>query len=281
MSGSHIDLHVHSTASDGGLSPTEVVAEAKKNNVTLLALADHDTTDGVAESQAAARGTSVQIIPAVELSVGSGPREIHVLGYFLDIENQPLQKALNRLRSARDTRNERIIERLSELGAPIDLARVRAIAGDGSVGRPHIATALVEAGHVGSIGEAFRRYLARGKPGYAGRERLSPAEAADLIRSAGGIPVLAHPAKLGGRMAIESLLDEGMEGVEAYHSDHTERDVALLLQIAEERGLLVTGGTDSHGPNSDCPIAVGSIDIPDWVGAQVLSHAPESWTANE
>ena len=272
-----IDLHVHSTASDGILSPAEVVAEAAARDVWLLSIADHDTTDGISEALTAAKEAGLTLVPAVELSVGAETHEIHVLGYFIDPDDQPLQDILRTLRGARDLRNEHIVARLKELGAPIDLARVREIAGDGSVGRPHIAKALIEAGHCASIGEAFGRYLARGKPGYVGRERLGPAEAAQAIRQAGGIPVLAHPGKLGHRRRIEEIVDTGMEGVEAYHSDHVEMDVKLILDIAEARNLLVTGGTDSHGPHPDRTVEIGSLDIPEWVGEKFLASAPDGW----
>lgn len=273
-----IDLHVHTTASDGSLTPSQVVREAANSGVYLLGIADHDCTDGVREAEQAGRSSGIAVIPAVELSVGSGPREIHVLGYWIDVEQAELQAALARLRSARDTRNDRIVQRLRELGAPIDLERVKEIGGDGSVGRPHIAYALVEAGHVSSIGEAFGRFLARGKPGYVGRDRLSPAEASEVIIAAGGLPVLAHPAKIGPRAAIEEILDQGMRGVEVYHSDHNDVNSQMLLALAKERGLVVTGGTDSHGPLADRPLAIGNLDIPDWVGEQFLQHAPKAWS---
>jgi predicted metal-dependent phosphoesterase TrpH len=160
------------------------------------------------------------------------------------------------------------------MGVPVDPTRVQEIAGDGSVGRPHIAAAMVEAGHVPSQQVAFNRYLARGKPGYVGRERLSAAQAAEVIRGAGGLPVLAHPAKIGGREEIERIIADGMAGVEAFHIDHGDGDVALLLEIARDNDLLVTGGTDSHGPHSDRPIPIGSVDIPEWVGEQVLRRSP-------
>jgi len=274
-----IDLHVHTTASDGLLSPSQTVDAALRKGVWLLGIADHDTTEGVPEAAAAARAAGVTLVPGVELSVGSGPREIHVLGYFVETEHEALQTVLARLRGARDTRNERILARLREMGMPLDSGRLKEIAGNGSVGRPHIATALLEAGHVGSLGEAFGRYLARGKQAYVGRERLEAAEASAVIKQAGGIPVLAHPAKLGGPQAIEQILDDGMEGVEVYHTDHTAMDVEMLLGIAKRRDLLVTGGSDSHGPYSEKPVAVGSLDIPEWVGEQVLARAPSRWTA--
>ena len=273
-----LDLHVHTTASDGTLSPSAAVRSAQANGVAILGIADHDTTEGLREAQEAANGTGLVLVPGVELSVGQGARETHVLGYFVDPDEPELQVVLETLRGARDGRNEGIVQRLKELGAPISLDRVKQISGGGSVGRPHIAKALVEAGHVSSEGEAFGRYLARGKPGYVGRERLSPAEAAVAIRKSGGIPVLAHPAKLGPRRVIEGLLDQGMGGIEVYHSDHTDADADMLLALARERGLLITGGSDSHGPHSDRPIEIGSLDIPEWVGEELLTHAPKTWS---
>ncbi len=282
---SRVDLHVHTTASDGTLSPGAAVRAALASGVSTLGIADHDTTDGISEAQDVARAVGIVLVPGVELSVGQGEREIHVLGYFVDPNEPGIQVALAKLREARDLRNDRIIERLRQLGAPISRERVQEIAGRGSpgglragsLGRPHIAKALVEAGHVSSEGEAFGRYLARGKPGYVGRERLSPAEADEAIKRASGIPVLAHPAKLGARRLIEDLLDQGMEGVEVYHSDHTDGQTEMLLEIAKRRGLLVTGGSDSHGPHSDRPIEIGSVEMPDWVGEQVIARAPQQW----
>jgi predicted metal-dependent phosphoesterase TrpH len=183
----NIDLHVHTTASDGTLSPAETVREAVAQGIVLLGITDHDTTDGIAEAQEAARETGLALIPGVELSVGSGKREIHVLGYFLEPGNSRLQEALRRLRGARDTRNEGILARLREMGVPVDPTRLQEIAGDGSVGRPHIAAALVEAGHVPSQQVAFNRYLARGKPGYVGgRRRAARAGPSRQDRGAGG-----------------------------------------------------------------------------------------------
>ena len=276
MNSSTIDLHVHTTASDGTLSPSDTVRRAAELGVALLSITDHDTTEGIPEAQQAAAASDIVLLSGVELSVGSGEREIHVLGYFVAPDHPRLQSALARVRGGRDVRNERILARLKELGAPLELQRVRQIAGDGSVGRPHIAAALVEAGHVNSQGEAFGRYLARGKPGYVGRERLSVDEAAQVIREAGGLPVVAHPAKSGLIGQIEELAAGGMEGIEVFHSDHSERDVEILLAIAREGNLLVTGGTDSHGPHSGKWVEIGSVAVPEWVGEELLRRAPQA-----
>ena len=278
MGRSRVDLHVHSTISDGTLSPAGVVEAAVAVGVSLLAIADHDTTDGVAEAMEAARCADLTLIPAVELSVGSYSYEVHVLGYFLRLDHPHAQAALGRLRRARDGRNEGIVERLRVLGVGVDLARVREIAGEGSVGRPHIAAAMVEAGHVSSVQQAFHRYLGRGKAAYVPRQRLSPREACEMIRAAGGLPVLAHPAKLPSRAALEEVIASGVAGLEVYHCDHDEQNSRELLALAKERSLVVTGGTDSHGPNSDRPISIGDVPVPDWVKEELLAQAPDWWT---
>jgi predicted metal-dependent phosphoesterase TrpH len=272
-----IDLHVHTTASDGSASPAETVRAAAERGVTLLAICDHDTTVGIAEAQSAAKEAGITLVPGVELSGDSESNDIHVLGYFIDIESDELQAALLELRESRNARNTRILAKLAELGAPVSEERVREIAGYGSVGRPHIAAALVEAGHVATGMEAFYRYLARGKPAFSPRKQLEPGHARDVIHAAGGLAALAHPIKVGSNAAVESALDAGLDAIEVYHSDHTAHQVETLLALARSRNLLVVGGTDSHGPHSDRPLAIGSVTIPEWVGDEVLRHAPGWW----
>jgi len=272
-----IDLHVHTTASDGTASPAETVRAASERGVALLAICDHDTTVGIAEAQAAAKEAGVILIPGVELSGDSESNDIHVLGYFVNIESEELQAALLDLRESRNARNTRILAKLAELGAPVSEERVREIAGYGSVGRPHIAAALVEAGHVATGMEAFHRYLARGKPAFSPRKQLEPGHAREVIHAAGGLAALAHPVKVGSSAAVESALDAGLDAIEVYHSDHTAHHVETLLTLARSRNLLVVGGTDSHGPHSDRPLAISSVSIPEWVGEEVLRSAPEWW----
>lgn len=271
------DLHVHTTASDGTLSPADTVREAAERGVSLLAITDHDTTDGLAEAQAAAVQIGVALIPGVELSVDLAAYDVHLLGYFIHHDDPDLQEVLRELRAGRNLRNERILERLRSLGAPVEPERVREIAGPGSVGRPHVAAALVEAGHVASRTEAFTRYLARGKPAFVPRMQLTPAEGCAVIRRAGGLAVLAHPAKIGSRTVLDELISAGVDGIEVYHSDHSAADVESLLARAKTGNLLVTGGSDSHGPRSDRPLAVGSLTFPTVAVEQLLARAPEWW----
>lgn len=274
-----IDLHVHSNASDGTLSPRQVVKEARARGVTLLGITDHDTVLGLPEGETAAREAGITMVPAVELSVEKEKREIHILGYFVEAEKAELREVLSGIRERRNTRNDRILEQLKRLGAPVDPERLREIAGEGSVGRPHIALALFEAGHVVSPLAAFGRFLGNGRPAFVPRALLTLEEACEIVRKAGGLPVLAHPAKLGPRRVWEEIVAVGIDGVEVYHSDHSAHQEAALLAFAREMSLFVTGGTDTHGWDSSRPLAIGSVTIPQWVGEELLARAPEWWTS--
>jgi len=267
---SPIDLHLHTTASDGTLSPEEMVAEALRLGMQVIAPADHDTVLGVEPALQAAQGRGLVVVPAVEINTDYRGREVHLLGYFVDHSSDDLAGALQALREGRRTRNRAILERLAQLGHPVEEARVEQIAGGESVGRPHIAAALVEAGHAASGQQAFERWLGRGKPAFVPRPRFTPRQAVALIRSAGGIAVLAHPAKGGAEDLIPRLVDAGLQGLEAFHTDHTPGATERYLRLARERGLLVTGGTDSHGPSADRPVAMGSVTVPLWVWDQLL-----------
>jgi 3',5'-nucleoside bisphosphate phosphatase len=272
------DLHLHTTASDGSLSPAELVRAAVGAGVTLLAVTDHDTTEGVAEAVAAGREVGARVVPGVELSVDTDEHDIHLLGFYLQWEDDSLQESLRQLRQRRVLRNARILDKLHALGLPLDPARVKALGGPGSVGRPHIARAMIERGYVSTQGEAFYRYLARGKPAFAPRVRFSCAEACAMITRARGVSVLAHPAKIGSWPLVEELLASGVEGLEVYHTDHDQAVVQRLLSLARAKGLLVTGGTDSHGPRSDRASEIGSVAMPAWVRERFLARAPGWWS---
>ncbi len=274
-----LDLHLHTTASDGSLSPTALVHTAARAGVTLLAVTDHDTTEGVTEAMAAGAETGVAVVPGVELSADTEEHDIHLLGLFLRWEEAELQAALRELGERRAVRNARILEKLRGLGLPLEAARVQEISGHGSVGRPHIAEAMKEQGYVGSQGEAFYRYLGRRRPAFVARGRLSVAEASRTISRAGGVPVLAHPAKVGSWELVAQILAQGIAGLEVYHTDHSPAETQRLLSLAEARGLLMTGGTDSHGPRSERPSDIGSVEMPAWVRERFLARAPEWWRA--
>ncbi len=267
---SRLDLHLHTTHSDGSCTPAEVVGLAHQAEVTALAITDHDITTGLTEASAAGEALGIEIIPGVEISSSLGNSELHILGYFLDWQDTPLNERLKTLRDSRHRRNPKIIERLQSLGIDLTYEEVRALAGSDSVGRPHIARALMDKGVVTSAKEAFDRFLAEGKPAYVPRDLPSPAEAIHWIKAARGLAVLAHPTWV--RCTDQSLVElvrqlkaDGLDGVEVYYSTHAARQTREYLSLAQQLGLLVTGGSDFHGltkPDIEVGIGKGSLHIP-------------------
>ncbi len=241
-----VDLHSHTNASDGEHSPEELVALARARRVTVLALTDHDTTAGIERALAAARQAGdIELIPGVELSTDVPGYEIHILGYLVNWHDPEFQAMINKFRDGRIGRAEKIVAKLAELGAPISFARVQEIAGDGAIGRPHVAQALVEAGHVASVREAFDKHLANDRPAYVEHYSLPPTEAVKLILSAGGVPVLAHPRQV--VQFLPDLIQAGLLGLECYYAEYDERQQRELVDLAKQYGLIATGGSDFHG----------------------------------
>lgn len=272
-----IDLHLHSTFSDGTLTPTELVERAAKLGLSGLALTDHDSTNGVAEFLHAASNTSVRAIAGVEISADFRPGTMHILGYMVDPVERELNQHLKWIREGREDRNREILHNLVELGCHITWEEVESYAGEDVVGRPHFARALVERGYVSDAREAFHKYLARGKPAYADRRRLSPEDSISLIRHAGGVPVLAHPftLHLGRwelRRQVRDLREQGLEGLEVYYSEHS-RDMQKKFQhLAKDYDLVCTGGSDFHGagsPDIEMGRGFGNLYVPDEVIAQL------------
>lgn len=256
------DLHVHSTASDGTLTPSELVELAALNGVRLIALADHDTVAGLAEATEAGLNLNVTVIPALELSAAAGDRSVHILGYFIDIENVALLSELELLRAGRLRRASGIVSALQDAGLEISMERVLALAAGGSVGRTHVARALVEAGHADTVSDAFERFVGRGKPFYRPKDLRTPSDVVRLIRAAGGLAVLAHPGVSGTEGLIDELVAHGLAGIEAYHVDHTDAQRSHFARMATDRGLLVTGGTDYHSPDAPHP-GIGAVLLPE------------------
>ncbi len=250
-----IDLHTHSTASDGTLTPTELVDLAHKKGLLALALTDHDTVVGLAQAEQRAKERGLSFVPGVEISVKfDGPGHCHLLGYFIDYQHPNLVAVLRQLHEARERRNELMVEKLKELGVPVDMEELAKMAGGGEIGRPHMAKLLVKKGVVKDFDEAFEKYLGKGKPAYVPKARLSPEEAIEVIREAQGITSLAHPYYLGlsreeTREYVAYLKGLGLSAIEAYYTDHDEEYTAFCLEMAEEFGLLVSGGSDFHGAN--------------------------------
>ncbi len=254
----NIDLHIHSTASDGTLTPAEIIARAHRLGLAAIAITDHDTVAGVTQAMAAGIPSGLHYLSGVEISTAAPRRypcrgSLHLLGYGFNPNDEPLRQALTRLQNARKDRNPRIIAKLNRLGIPLSLNQLEEGAGDAQIGRPHIANWLVAHGVVQSFDEAFARYLGVGQPAYADKYRIDCEAAIALIRNAGGIPVLAHPALIApqGSWPLETLIHElqscGLMGIEAYYPEHTPEQTRTYLEWAARYDLAATGGTDFHG----------------------------------
>jgi len=256
MIGSFIDLHSHSTASDGTLAPAHVVQLAHERGLSALALTDHDTVAGIGEAAEEARRLNIDFVPGIEISAEyPHPGTLHLLGYGVDPDSLALRDLTQTLLEGRDNRNPRIIAKLKDLGVHISMDEVEAQAGGNVIGRPHIAAILMRKGYVNSIKQAFDKYLAPGGLAYFDKERLSPKRAVEMIRESGGVPVLAHPVQLrtdnGAQLerVVKDLIDLGLQGLEVIHSDHDAKLVAKFTALADRFGLLKTGGSDFHGTN--------------------------------
>ena len=262
--GSKADLHTHSTYSDGRLTPTELIERAARKGLEVIALTDHDCTDGIPEAQEAARQhPQLLLIPGVELSTDVPHSEVHVLGYFLRWQDTGFQSRLARFRRSRLQRGQRMLAKLKRLGIDLSWQRVQEIAGDGAIGRPHVALAMLEAGHISSLDEAFQRYIGRNRPAYVEREKLTPIEATRLLVSAGGLPVLAHPRQLQDlHPLVVELKGAGLVGLETYYQDYDDQAVACLLEVARKHDLLPLGGSDFHGIGGAHDCDIGDIPLP-------------------
>ena len=266
-----VDLHAHTAASDGALSPEELARAACERGIAVLAVTDHDTIAGVLPAMAAA-GDSLRVLPGVELSGLHEGQSVHLLGYGIDPGSRALVSRLRGLSLGREERAQAIVEMLGEMGAPIAWERVVAF-GKGAIARPHIARALVEAGHARDVADAFARYIGEGCPAYLPSGRLSVAEAVDVVHQAGGQTAIAHPfgshPKLDLQALLPALLAAGLTGVEAYHSEHDAGASARARQIAAEHGLWWSGGSDFHGPSKP-DVQLGGVDVP----PEVLDQGP-------
>lgn len=261
---SAIDLHSHTTHSDGTQTPAEAVSLAVDRGLTALCISDHDSTEGLGAAFEAADGTAVEIVPGVELSAEYRGGSVHILSYWMDLEDPELQAELARLREDRWRRGERMVEALRALGYPVSFDRVRSVAAGGSIGRPHVAQALVEAGVIPSIKEAFTDDLiGTGGRAYVAKHALHPVDAVALIRRAGGLAVLAHPALWRDGLAvpedlIEDMVEAGLDGIEAAHPDHDPVAEGRYRAMARRFGIPATGSSDCHGTRYD-PVRMGTV----------------------
>ena len=255
-----VDLHMHSTASDGVLPPAGVVAAARAAGLSAIALTDHDTVDGIAEARTAGEALGVRVIAGIELSAHEGDRELHVLGLHLTRLGS-LEERLVALRATRRIRAAQIVEKLRALGFPIELEAVWREAGEGAVGRPHVARVLIANGWVKDHRDAFDRLIGSGRPAYVPKQRLPLPDAVHMLREAGGLAIIAHPGSDGSRTRLEMLKRIGFDGVEVRHPSHTVEDIARLGTLADYLGLVPSGGSDWHGA-AEGPRTIGNMRVP-------------------
>lgn len=272
-----IDLHIHSNYSDGLLSPKEIVDYALKRNLAAIAIADHDTTLGIPETVEEGKKGEIEIVPAVELSaeienISSADfksvnttrgKEAHILGYYINCENEELQKILTFFRQKRKERAQQIYEKLQNLGIKLDPTILEEISSrERSFGRLHFARALVKEGYVTNISQAFQLYLNYGQPAYAEKTRLKPEEAIKLILRVGGIPVLAHPYFNSNETILQTFASYGLGGIEVWHGKHSPGSTQKLISLAKKLGLLMTGGSDYHGETDEQTPSIGNVKVP-------------------
>jgi predicted metal-dependent phosphoesterase TrpH len=275
------DLHIHTTASDGLMTPDEVVHWSKLKRLTAIGITDHDTVNGISPAVDASLKYGVEIVPGIELSTMFDDEEIHVLGYYIDYKARWFLNTLEKIQNSRYERAERIVNKLNGLGIDITLEQVKVKADNGAIGRPHIARAMIDKGYINNIKDAFKEFIGRGCPAYVERYKLSSEEAIDIIKRTGGISVLAHPGLIRNKANIGRIINLGIDGIEAYHSKHDDETVRDTLAIARSRNLLVTGGSDCHGMKFNNEPIIGNYTV-DYKYVQILKDTAKKriWRGN-
>lgn len=267
-----IDLHIHTQASDGSMTPGDVVKAAKELGLSAIAITDHDSVAGVREALASGKSLGVKVVPAVEVSTEEEGEEVHILGYFIDYAAGWLRQRLEILKKKREERIDKISKQLAKLGITVLPQEVKAVAYQGSLGRPHVAQVLVNKRYVKSAAEAFRLYLGNRAPAYVPREHASPTEAIEMMKRARGLAVLAHPGVIMDQSRINRLLDLGLDGIECWHSEQDGAVAERYVKFAKEHDLAITGGSDYHGSFFDDKRALGKPMVPDKVYEELVQY---------
>ena len=261
----YADLHIHTTASDGTMRPEEIVTLAKESGLKAIAITDHDSISGIRQAIETATKEGCEVVPGVELSVTVDGIDLHMLGYYVDWTSEPLLERLDYFQRVRKERAEKMVQKLNALGIDIEFEMVQEIAGTGAIGRPHIAEALVQKQVVGSTNQAFHRFIGYTGPAYVPKFKISPFEGIDMIHSAGGVAVFAHPGTVRRDELIPRFVAQGLEGLEVIHPDHNETTTQHYINLAQKHGLVMTGGSDFHGPGITMNI-LGEYKIPySWI----------------
>lgn len=256
-----VDLHVHTTASDGTYSPREVVEYAKQRGLSAVGITDHDTVRGIRDAEESGGSLGIEVVPGVEMNTDHQDAEVHILGYYIDYTDDTFLDLLAYLRKMRFQRVEKMFHRLTLHGLKLSFDDVVRDEPTESIGRPHLASAIVKAGYVSSLSEAFSKYLVRGSPGWVRRYAFSPVEAIRAVQNAKGIPVLAHPGLVRNDTLIRELICAGLLGLEAFHSEHTPQATEHYRNLARQQGLLITGGSDFHGHTVDGRRDIGDVAV--------------------
>jgi predicted metal-dependent phosphoesterase TrpH len=273
-----VDLHLHTTHSDGTWRPSEMIEQAIKLKLTCIAITDHDTTDGINEGRAAAAGR-LEIINGVEINTrgelkDSLKQDVHILGYFIDPTDSKLNDLFKRQQNARVAHVEQVIKKLDAHGIHVSMESIRAFTDGGPIGKPHITKAIVAAGGASDIMEAYEKFMSKKSAFYVPRNSVTPAEAIHAIRAAGGIASWAHPGD-GEHVKdmVKELISYGLGAIEAYHQMHSVETTQSIVALASDFGLLVTGGSDCHGPYEECPPSIGTVTVPEEVVAKLKAAA--------
>jgi len=273
---SKVDLHIHSNYSDGKFYPYELVEKAAALGLTVMAISDHDSVDGIPSAVSAAKShPGLTFIPGVEISTDVPHGEIHVLGYFINYNNPELLETLRKMRSSRVERAIKMVNKLANMGIKIEWSRVQQIAQGSAIGRPHIAQAMQEKGYITSFKEAFAKYIGREGPAYVEREKMTPAEAVKLILHSGGLPVFAHPVTFKGyETIIVDMVAAGLVGLEVYYNNSTHEDIRKMQALADKYNLVPTGGSDYHGIEPT-EVPIGGVDVPLAAAERLIALANE------
>ncbi|MFW5976516.1 MAG: PHP domain-containing protein, partial [Bacillota bacterium] len=256
-----VDLHLHTTASDGSMTPEKLIKKAVELDYEAIAITDHDTVRGIEPALKTAYKYSLEVIPGIEINTEYKNHEVHILGYYIDYKHQKLKKSLNYLKEKRKNRVKKILDRLTNMNIKIKYEDIEKISQGGTVGRAHIARAMINKNYINSWEEAFEKYIGIGAPAYVRRDKFNPQKTINLIKKIGGIPVLAHPGLINNDDIVKNIIDMGISGLEVYYYEHSQKEIKKYKKLANANNLVTTGGSDDHGPENKDGLRLGKIRL--------------------